>query len=79
MSKHIGLGSRPNSTSQAEAWVHRDKASKASKPDPFRARLTIDITPALRARIKLAALNRGITMSEMLRELLEQKFSDCAP
>lgn len=38
------------------------------------ARLTIDITPELRGRIKIAAFQRGVTVADMLRELLAREF-----
>ena len=38
------------------------------------ARLTIDITPELRGRIKVAAFRRGVTVAVMLRELLVREF-----
>ena len=40
----------------------------------FTARLTIDITPELRGRIKVAAFRRGITVTDMLRDLLAREF-----
>lgn len=40
------------------------------------ARLTIDVTPAMRGRIKVAAFSRGITVADMLRELLAREFPD---
>ncbi|MFK3664173.1 hypothetical protein ACI2JN_02825 [Ochrobactrum teleogrylli] len=42
----------------------------------FSARLTIDITPELRGRIKIAAFSRGVTVADMLRQLLEREFPD---
>ncbi len=42
----------------------------------FSARLTIDITPELRGRIKIAAFSRGVTVADMLRELFEREFPD---
>ena len=44
--------------------------------DAFTARLTVDITPELRGRIKVAAFRRGITVADMLRGLLSQTFPD---
>lgn len=41
----------------------------------FAARLTIDVTPELRGRIKIAAFRRGLTASALLRELLERGIS----
>jgi hypothetical protein len=40
----------------------------------FAARLTIDVTPDLRARIKIAAFERGVTVAYMLRLLLLKAF-----
>lgn len=45
-----------------------------TKHRPFAARLTIDVTPDLRARIKIAAFERGITVAYMLRLLLLKAF-----
>ena len=42
--------------------------------DAYTARLTIDITPALRGRIKITAFERGETVADMLRALLEREF-----
>lgn len=42
----------------------------------YTARLTIDITPELRRRIKIAAIRRGGTVTDMLRELLAREFPD---
>ena len=62
----------------AESWV------KTPQPAPprggvaagFTARLTIDVTPALRGRIKVAAFGRGVTVTDMLRDLLAREFPD---
>ena len=40
----------------------------------FTARLTIDVTPELRGRIKIAAFRRGQTVADMLRDLLAREF-----
>ena len=44
--------------------------------DLYTARLTLDVTPALRSRIKVAAFTQGITVADMLRDLLEQAFPE---
>lgn len=44
------------------------------KPSVFTARLTIDVTPDLRGRIKISAFRRGITVAHMLRTLLLKTF-----
>jgi len=59
-----------------ESWV------KASDPRParngdaatFTARLTVDVTPGMRGRIKIAAFQRGVTVADMLRGLLAREF-----
>jgi hypothetical protein len=67
--------------SDAEAWVRRAKSAPPksnAKGDGFSARLTIDVTPGLRSRIKIAAFQRGITVAQMLRDLLSRHFSNDA-
>ncbi len=39
-----------------------------------RTRLTVDITPALRRRIKAVACQRGLSVADMLRMLLAREF-----
>jgi len=58
-----------------ERWI---KAPDARSARDFTARLTIDVTPALRGRIKVAAFQRGQTMADMLRDLLTRAFPDSA-
>lgn len=77
--KRIGIGARPLADPQAETWIRQGTASDAGKTVRFTARLTLDITPALRARIKVAAFSQGVTVAEMLRELLEQQFPEATP
>jgi hypothetical protein len=60
--------------------VHKDEASSGiARASPYTARLTIDVTPQLRNRIKLAALRRSVTAADMLRELLEREFPENTP
>jgi hypothetical protein len=63
----------------AEAWV-RDKTEGvvADRGNPFTARLTIDVTPASRGRIKIAAFAKGQTVADMLRALLDREFPEDA-
>ncbi|MFS3137201.1 hypothetical protein ACLRDC_17840 [Gluconacetobacter sacchari] len=71
--RHIlpGFASRP---ADPERWVKApDKSATTSR---FTARLTIDVTPALRARLKVAAFQRGITVAVMLRALLVREFPE---
>jgi hypothetical protein len=76
--KRIGIGARPLADPQAEAWIHQGVAVDNGKVERYTARLTLDVTPALRTRIKLAAFDRGVTMAEMLREVLERQFPEVA-
>lgn len=59
-----------------DAWVRAPEPSAAtpSADDLFTARLTIDVTPELRARIKISAFQRGQTVADMLRELFAREF-----
>jgi hypothetical protein len=68
-----GFVSRPG---DAESWIKAPAANGRRSEDTaaFSARLTIDVTPALRGRIKVAAFRRGITVADMLRDLLSREF-----
>ncbi len=61
-----------------ESWIRASDQPALGKPDTaaFTARLTIDVTPELRGRIKIAAYRRGVTVADMLRELLAREFPD---
>ena len=64
------FGSRPT---DPDAWVRR-KEKTAPPAEAFTARLTIDVTPALRGRIRMTAFRQGVTMADMLRALLEREY-----
>jgi len=74
--KRIVIGAKPPASPQAEAWVRMGEGVDAAKRDLYTARLTLDVTPALRSRIKVAAFTQGITVADMLRDLLEQAFPE---
>lgn len=67
-----GFAARP---STPDAWV-RAPEPQSKQPDPYTARLTIDVTPALRGRIKITAFERGQTVAEMVRALLEHEYGE---
>ena len=68
------IGRKPASD-PATAWVRQADAPDApAKASVYTARLTIDVTPALRGRIKVTAFERGVTAADMLRALLEREF-----
>jgi hypothetical protein len=59
----------------ASVWVQQaDGGGAAPKALVYTARLTVDVTPEMRGRIKVAAFRRGVTAAEMLRELLEREY-----
>jgi hypothetical protein len=66
--------------SDPDTWVRTpdQRPSNGAKADLFTARLTIDVTPELRGRIKVAAFQRGVTVADMLRDLLSREFPDNA-
>ncbi|MEY9880646.1 hypothetical protein [Bradyrhizobium sp. USDA 329] len=68
-----GFASRPG---DVESWIKASDAPRRRMDDAatFTARLTIDVTPALRGRVKVAAFQRGVTVADMLRELLAREF-----
>lgn len=72
---NAGFASRPR---DAESWVKSPERAAIPTPlsDLHTARLTVDITPALRGRIKIAAFQRGETVADMLRDLLAREFPD---
>ncbi|MBI1866945.1 MAG: hypothetical protein HYS06_01370 [Methylocystis sp.] len=74
-SRH-GFAARP---SDPDAWVKtsdKNELGVAARGDQFTARLTIDVTPNLRGRIKVIAFRRGVTVADMLRDLLAREFPD---
>ena len=72
-SQKRGFAARPG---DAESWIKAPDAPgrHGVEASAFTARLTIDVTPALRGRIKVAAFRRGITVADMLRDLLAREF-----
>ena len=74
--KRVGIGARPPANPHAEAWIRQGDANALGKGDLYTARLTLDVTPALRARIKIVAFGRGVTVADLLRRLLEREFPE---
>ena len=66
--------------SDPDTWVRtpEPRPNNGAKADLFTARLTIDVTPELRGRIKVAAFQRGVTVADMLRDLLSREFPENA-
>ncbi|MDQ0080921.1 hypothetical protein J2W35_001258 [Variovorax boronicumulans] len=77
--KRAPIGRRP-AADAASVWVRRaDEPTAAPKASIYTARLTVDVTPALRGRIKIEAFKRSTTAAEMLREVLEREYPEDAP
>lgn len=59
-----------------DRWIRSadGSAARGQAASGFTARLTIDVTPELRGRIKVVAFQRGTTVAEMLRDLLDREF-----
>ena len=74
--KRIAIGARPPANPQAEAWIRQGDADALQKGDLYTARLTLDITPAMRSRIKVSAFTQGVTVADLLRGLLEREFPE---
>lgn len=81
--KRVAFAAKP---APAERWIAEraepaDNGSIAAgrKQEIYTARLTVDVTPALRGRIKVAAFRRGTTVAVLLRELLEARFPEQDP
>src|SRR3546814_11593087 len=74
-SQKRGFASRP---ADPESWIRTpaEPAAVQVKGDAFTARLTIDVTPELRGRIKITAFGRGVTVADMLRDLPAGEFPD---
>ena len=71
-SERRGFAARPTNP---DAWIKAaDAPARAADAEAFTARMTIDVTPDLRGRIKIAAFRRGVTVADMLRELLACEF-----
>ena len=72
------IGRRPGAE-PASTWVRQvDTSETPAKASIYTARLTIDVTPALRGRIKVVAFRRGLTAADMLRELLVREYPEDA-
>lgn len=74
--QRIAIGARPPVNPHAEAWVRQGDADDIQKGDLYTARLTLDITPAMRARIKVSAFTQGVTVADLLRGLLDREFPE---
>jgi predicted DNA binding CopG/RHH family protein len=77
--KKVNFGKKPEAqeTTDVENWVS-DRSSVVSplpqeQPEKMK-RLTLDIPESLHKAIKRQAVDAGVTMADLLRELLEQHY-----
>lgn len=76
-SKRISIAGRPTIDPAAHAWVREGAGGNVDalpKAEVYTARLSVDVNAELRGRIKVLAFQRGLTVAEMLRELLEREY-----
>ncbi len=73
--RRIAIGPRPTAEA-SDAWVRQGDLGAGKRSEVYSARLTIDVTPALRGRIKVSAFKRDSTVAEIVRELLEREFPE---
>lgn len=84
--KKVSFGRKPAALEKpvdVEEWVTNREAlteveptlppAETAKPEKIK-RLTLDIPESLHKAIKIKATNEGVTMVELLRELLEEHY-----
>lgn len=70
-------GARPAAElGQPLTTAQEARGTRPPKAEVYTARLTIDVTPELRGRVKIEAFRRGITVAEMVRDLLAERFPE---
>jgi predicted DNA binding CopG/RHH family protein len=74
--KKVNFGKKPKPVDM-EQWVS-DRGSVPSQPQQEQPekmkRLTLDIPESLHRAIKRQAVDAGVTMADLLRDLLEQHY-----
>ena len=78
--RRTAIGGRPKADHAAESWIRCGDSLAAcasiTAVNVHTARLTIDVAPGLRGRIKVAAFRQGLTVADMLRALFEREFPE---
>jgi hypothetical protein len=67
-----GFAARPGA---ADRWIKAAEPVPSPPSDDFAARLTIDVTPETRRRLKRAALDRGTTLADLVRALIDRELA----
>jgi predicted DNA binding CopG/RHH family protein len=71
--KKVSIGQKPDSN--ADQWVtNRTTDFEQQEPTEKMKRLTLDIPESLHQKIKFKAVEKGETMANMLRKLLEENY-----
>ncbi len=73
--KRVGIGARPPANPHAEAWIRQGDADALNKGDIYTApHARRDASDA--CSHQGSAFTRGVTVAELLRDLLEREFPD---
>jgi hypothetical protein len=67
-----GFAARPGA---ADRWIKAAEPVASTPLDGFTARLTIDVTPDTRRRLKRVALDRGTTLADLVRALIDRELA----
>ena len=71
--KKVKIASKPvEKPASVDQWV--DSREISSSPPVKMKRLTLDIPSPLHRAIKMKAVEQGVAMAELLRELLEEHY-----
>ena len=70
--KQIQFPKKPNT---ADAWITQGKEKGVALSQEKTKRLTLDLPESLHRAIKRQAVDEGVPMVDMLRELLEEHYS----
>lgn len=74
MAKKVNFTAKSNSKPPSvDDWV-QTRATESDEPTEKMKRLTLDVPESLHRAIKSKAVSEGVTMADMLRELLEKEF-----
>lgn len=77
--KKVSIGDKPtrqDQTASVDQWV--ETRSDASEAEPMK-RLTVDIPADLHRQIKAACAMRGTKITDEVREILSDNYSDTSP
>jgi predicted HicB family RNase H-like nuclease len=80
--KKVEFGKRPSGNPPppaVEEWVTSRNLSLAEPEAEKMKRLTLDIPQRLHKAIKHRATEEGVTMAELLRSLLEERYGNNRP